>query len=155
MERKQLLEQVIQPSDKLVISQFVDGLYAEQYFSLIQQHELEGIVMKEKISTYESKQSEKWLKVINYQKENVIISGIRKEEFSVYLSYLDGEYAGMIEFMTKEDRKKVYNLIDQHKVSEDDQKVVLDKKAMIEVKYRNKFSSGLLRIPTLSKWKTA
>ncbi|MEL3958218.1 ATP-dependent DNA ligase [Caldifermentibacillus hisashii] len=126
LERKQLLEQVIQPSDKLVVTQYVDGLYAEEYFSLIQQHELEGIVAKEKTSKYESKRSDKWLKIINYQKEKVAISGIRKKEFGVYLSYLDGEYAGMIEFMTKEDRKKVYSLIQNHKVSEDNNSTFAD-----------------------------
>lgn len=114
-----------------------------------------GIVMKEKTSTYESKRSYKWLKVINYQRENVVISGIRKKEFGVSLSFLDGKYAGMIEFMTKEDRKKVYNLIENHKVNEDENKITLDKKTVIEVKYRNKFLSGLLRIPTLSEWKSA
>lgn len=152
MERKQLLEQVIQPSNKLIISKYIDGLYAEQYFELIKQHELEGIVMKDKTSTYESKRSDKWLKVINYQREKVSISGIRKKEFGVYLSYLDGNYAGMIEFMTKEDRKKVYSLIQNHKISEDDNMIVLDKKAVIEVAFRNKFSTGKLRIPKLSKW---
>lgn len=155
LERKRLLEQVIQPSDKLVISQYVDGLHAEQYFSLIQQHELEGIVMKEKNSIYESKRSDKWLKVINYHSETVAISGIRKKEFGVYLAYPNGKYAGMIEFMTKEDRKKVYALIKDHKIKEDENNIILDQKAMVEVKFRNKYQSGLLRIPKLSSWETA
>lgn len=157
MERKQLLAEVIEPSDKLVITQYVDGMDAVQYFELIKQHQLEGIVMKLKNSKYESKTKQRspaWLKVINYQKDICSISGIRKKEFGVYLSYLNGEYAGMIEFMTKEDRKRIYSLINDHKVMEDDNIVVLDKKILIEVKYRNKFKSGLLRIPTLSAWKT-
>jgi len=108
--------------------------------------------MKEKDSKYESKRSAKWLKVINLHKENVSISGIRKDKFGVYVSYLDGRYAGMIEFMTKEDRKKVYDLIRNHKVGEDDTKVILDNRAVVEVAFRNKFSSGKLRIPKLSKW---
>lgn len=155
MERKELLAEVIEPSDKLIITQYVDGSDAVQYFELIKQHGLEGIVMKAKNSTYQSKRSKnkQWLKVINYQVESVAISAIRKKEFGVYLSYLNGEYAGMIEFMTKEDRKRIYSLINDHKVMEDDNMIFLDKEIIIEVKFRNKFKSGLLRIPTLLSWK--
>lgn len=152
MERKQLLADYIVPSDKLVITQYVDGSDAVQYFELIKQHQLEGIVMKLKNSRYESKRSSAWLKIISYQKDICSISGIRKNEFGVYLSYLNGEYAGMIEFMGKEDRKRIYRLIDDHKVVEDENKITLDKKLLIQVKYRNKFKSGLLRLPLLSSW---
>lgn len=154
MERKHLLAEVIEPSDKLIITQYVDGSDAVQYFELIKQHGLEGIVMKAKSSTYQSKRStnKQWVKVIAYQYDIVAIEGIRKKEFGVYLSYLNGDYAGMIEFMTKEDRNKVYNLINEHKLGETDNKIFLDKKALIEVKFRNKFKSGLLRLPLLSSW---
>lgn len=154
MERKQLLAEVIEPSDKLIITQYVDGSDAVQYFELIKQHGLEGIVMKAKSSTYQSKRStnKQWVKVIAYQYDIVAIEGIRKKEFGVYLSYMNGDYAGMIEFMTKEDRNKVYNLINEHKLAETETKIILDKKALIEVKFRNKFKSGLLRLPLLSSW---
>lgn len=154
MERKQLLAEFIEPSDKLVITQYVDGMDAVQYFELIKQYELEGIVMKLKKSRYESKRSPAWLKIISYQKDICSISAVRKKEFGVYLSYLNGEYAGMIEFMTLEDRNRLYGQINDHKVMEDENKIILDKQIHIEVKYRNKFKSGLLRIPTLSAWKT-
>lgn len=35
---------------------------------------------------------------------------------------------------------------------EDDNIIFLDKEIFIEVKFRNKFKSGLLRIPTLLSW---
>lgn len=152
LERKLLLDETITESDKLVISKYIDGSKAVEYFELIKQHDLEGIVMKEKNSIYESRRSEKWLKVLNLKYEQVYISGIRKGEFGVYLSFLDGRYAGMIEFMKKEDRKKVYNLISSLKIAEDEKQIRLDKKAIVEVKFRNKFRSGLLRIPQLSSW---
>ena len=153
MQRKQLLAEVIEPSEKLVITQYVDGTDAVQYFELIRQHGLEGIVMKGKNSRYESsKRSSDWKKVIAYQYDIVAIEGIRKKEFGVYLSYLNGDYAGMIEFMTKENRSKVYSLINEHQVSETENKIILDKKTLIEVKFRNKFKSGLLRLPLLSSW---
>lgn len=154
MERKQLLAEVIEPSDKLIITHYVDGSDAVQYFELIKQHGLEGIVMKAKSSTYQSKRStnKQWVKVIAYQYDIVAIEGIRKKEFGVYLSYPNGDYAGMIEFMTKEDRNKLYSLISKHKVGETENKIILDKKVLIEVKFRNRFKSGLLRLPLLSSW---
>jgi len=38
----------------------------------------------------------------------------------------------MIEFMTKEDRKKLYSLVSKHKVREDDNKITLDYKLIIK-----------------------
>ncbi|MGE7983666.1 ATP-dependent DNA ligase [Solibacillus sp. NPDC093137] len=156
MERKQILADVIEPSDNLVITQYVDGTDAVQYFELIKQHGLEGIVMKLKDSFYDlrGRRSSAWLKVIAYNTEFLAVGGISKKKFGVYLSYLNGEYAGMIEFMSKEDRKKLYSLISKHKVREDENKITLDNKLIIEVKFRNKFKSGLLRLPLLSSWET-
>ena len=156
MERKQILADVIEPSDKLVIIQYVDGTDAVQYFELIKQHGLEGVILKGKDSVYDSRgrRSSAWLKVIAYNFEYVAVQGIRKKKFGVYLSYLNGEYAGMIEFMTKEDRKKLYSLVSKHKVREDENKITLDNKLIIEVKFRNKFNSGLLRLPLLASWET-
>ena len=156
MERKQLLADVIEPSDKLVITQYVDGTDAVQYFELIKQHGLEGIVQKLKDSVYapRGRRSSAWLKVIAYNYEFLAVSGISKKKFGVYLSYPNGEYAGMIEFMSIEDRKKLYSLISKHKVREDENKITLDNKLIIEVKFRNKFKSGLLRLPLLSSWET-
>lgn len=149
MERKKILEESIIENEKIVISRYVDGEYSTQYFDLIKQQDLEGIVMKLKDSTYESKRSNSWLKVLNTKREKVFISGIRKGEFGVYLSFLNGEYAGMIEFMKPDDRKKIYNLIKDLKDYEDDSKIILKKKEIVEVEFRNKYKSGLLRIPKL------
>ena len=61
--------------------QWIEG-NAEQYFEMIKQHELEGIVQKKADSRYQiNKRSHDWLKVINYQYDNVYISGLRKDEF--------------------------------------------------------------------------
>lgn len=140
----------------MVFIQYVDGTHAVQYFELIKQHGLEGVVLKDKDSVYDprGRRSSAWLRVIAYNFEFVAVQGINKKKFVVYLSYLNGEYAGMIEFMTKEDRKKLYSLVSKHKVRENENKITLDNKLIIEVKFRNKFKSGLLRLPLLSSWET-
>lgn len=152
LQRKQLLEECIVENEKIVVSRFIDGNYAIEYFELIKKQDLEGIVMKEKNSFYESRRSSKWLKVLNLKKEDLFLSGIRKEKFGAYLSFLDGSYAGMIEFMSPQDRKKIYDLIKSENTLEDDNKINFEKKPIIEVAYRNKFKSGLLRIPKLTSW---
>ena len=53
--------------------------------------------MKSKDSPYVSGRSIFLKKVLNYSKLVCSIYGIRKEKFGVYLNYLNGEYAGMIE----------------------------------------------------------
>jgi DNA ligase-1 len=106
-----MLETNISECSKLAISRYVDGTNAVEYFEMIKHHDLEGIVLKEKGSVYEGRRSNKWLKVLNLKYEKCFISGVSKGEFGVYLNYLDGNYAGKIEFMKPEDRKKVYGLI--------------------------------------------
>ncbi len=151
-ERKQLLIDNIKETNKLVISRCFDGLNAVDLFELIKQHKLEGIVMKVKDSIYESRRSFNWLKILNLENELCYISGVRKGSFGVYLSYLDGTYAGMIEFMKPDDRKKVYKIANQLKISESDKQIYIEKKVIIDVSFRNKYKSGLLRIPKLNKW---
>lgn len=152
IERKNMLENHIEECDQLAISRYVDGSNAIEYFELIKQHDLEGIVMKEKGSFYESKRSNKWLKVLNLKTDKCYISGISKEKFSVYLNFLDGSYAGTIEFMKPEDRKRLYSLINDLKAFEDEKKILFKNEQIIEVAFRNKYRSGLLRLPKLISW---
>lgn len=52
--------------------------------------------MKHADSTYaENKRSDQWLKIVNYEYTDVLITGIRKEDNAFLLSYLDGQYAGL------------------------------------------------------------
>jgi DNA ligase 1 len=100
LERKQLLEDVIEQNTSLITKvKFLEG-HGSAYFELVQQQGLEGIVLKRKDSHYEvGKRSQAWLKVINYQYEDVLITGLRKGEFGLLLSFLDGKPAGVMEFM--------------------------------------------------------
>ncbi|MEH7549891.1 MULTISPECIES: hypothetical protein [Bacillaceae] len=103
---------------------------------LIKQHELEG----------------NWLKVINYQYEDVYISGLRKDEFGLLLIFENGNYAALMEFVSPANRKEFYKQYRDYIVEENDKFIYLDPKLKLKVKYRNLTKKGLLRIPSFVEW---
>ncbi|PAE17431.1 hypothetical protein CHH91_04250 [Virgibacillus sp. 7505] len=65
----------------------------------LKEQSIEGVVLKKADSIYKpGTRSPNWLKVINYQYEDVCISGLRKKEFGLLLSFKDGSPAGILEF---------------------------------------------------------
>lgn len=149
-ERKQLLDEIITQDTSLVTKvKYIEG-HGSAYFDLVQQQGLEGIVLKRKDSRYEvGKRSQAWLKLINYQYDDVIINGIRQGEFVLLLSFLDGKPAGLMEFMPPTERKNLYR---QQQVVSEDEKFTLIKPIKCRVKYRNLTKAGFLRIPSFVKW---
>ncbi|WP_078543626.1 ATP-dependent DNA ligase [Litchfieldia alkalitelluris] len=149
LERKALLEEVI-PKDTPLLSkvQFIEG-HGNVYFNLIKEKSLEGIVLKKKDSKYEiGKRSKSWLKVINYQYENVRITGIRKKEFGWLLSFEDGQPAGIMELGVPIDAKQtVHHQSHQLKVNENNEYIYLKPELSCQVKFRNLTKAGLLRTP--------
>lgn len=153
LERKELLRDVV-PDDTPLLNkvQWVRGS-GIQYFELIKERDLEGIVLKRADSKYRiDKRSEDWLKVINYKYESVYISGLRKGDFGLRLSFEDGTYAGLMEFMTPESRKAFYKQYREFVVDENDRFIYLDPQLKVRVKYRNLTKNGLLRIPSFVEW---
>ncbi|WP_391558884.1 hypothetical protein [Robertmurraya sp.] len=107
-ERKNLLLKLDISHKHIVTSQFIEG-FGVQYFDLIKEQGLERIVLKRSDSFYQiNKRSYDWLKVINYQYSDVVITGLRKDEFGLVLSSMDGMYLGIMEFMSHEDRIRLY-----------------------------------------------
>jgi DNA ligase 1 len=153
LERKEILEEVIEEDTPLLNKvKWIEG-NAEQYFELIKQHDLEGIVQKRANSTYQiNKRSHDWLKVINYKYENVFIAGVRKDEFGLLLNFENGEYAGLMEFVDPQGRKEFYKQYRDFIVEENDKFIYLDPKLKVKVKYRNLTKKGLLRIPSFVEW---
>ncbi|MGG3561676.1 hypothetical protein ABES03_08730 [Neobacillus rhizosphaerae] len=153
LERKEVLTKAIpEDSKRLNKVQWIKG-NAEQYFELIKEHNLEGIVQKRADSLYQiNKRSQDWLKVINYQLEDVYVSGLRKDEFGLLLNFQNGKYAGLLEFMVPEERKAFYKQYSDFIVEENDKFVFLDPKMKLKVKYRNLTKKGLLRIPSFVEW---
>lgn len=149
MERKQLLLQLNISHKHIVTSQFIEA-FGIQYFDLVKEQGLEGIVLKRKDSIYQiNKRSYDWLKVINYQYSDVYITGLRNDEFGLVLSSLDGKYLGIMEFMPPEDRKRLYT---NKKVVETTDKYTKIEPIKCQVKYRELTKNRLLRIPSFHKW---
>lgn len=153
MERKHLLDEII-PADTSLIAKvkYIEG-HGPAYFDAVQQHGLEGIVLKRKDSRYEvGRRSNSWLKVINYlnyQYADVLITGLRKGDFGLLLTFLDGQPAGIMEFMPPAERKNLYR---QHQVISEDDKFIFVEPIQCRVKYRNLTKVGYLRIPSFVEW---
>ncbi len=124
-----------------------DGL---SYFNLIKEKGLEGIVLKRADSPYEiNKRSHNWLKVINYEYTEVLITGYTKEDIKFLLSYPDGSSAGFMEFMPREERSKFHSM--KQVKSESAEYVFIDP-IPCNVKHRFKTKNGKLRIPSFESW---
>jgi DNA ligase 1 len=148
-----ILEEVIAEDTPLLNKmKWIEGK-GEQYFELIKQYDLEGIVLKRADSSYQiNKRSHDWLKVINYKYEDVYISGMRKDQFGLLLNFEDGRYAGLMELMAPQNRKVLYKQYRDFIVDENDKFVYLDPKLKAKIKYRNLTIKGLLRIPSFVEW---
>ncbi|MGX1266730.1 DNA ligase-1 [Rossellomorea marisflavi] len=153
VDRKDILQDVIADDTPMFNKvQWVKG-HGIQYFELIKQHDLEGIVLKKADSKYRiDKRSQDWLKVINYKYENVYITGLRKGDFGLRLSFEDGQYAGLMEFMAPQARKELYARYKTFVVDENHSFISLDPQLKAKVKYRNLTKNGLLRIPSFMEW---
>lgn len=123
---------------------------ASEYFNLTKEKNLEGIVLKRADSPYEiNKRSRNWLKVINYEYTEVLITGYTKEDIKFLLSYPDGSSAGFMEFMPREERSKFHSM--KQVKSESDEYVIIDP-ISCKVKHRFKTKNGMLRIPSFESW---
>ncbi|WP_044642619.1 ATP-dependent DNA ligase [Risungbinella massiliensis] len=153
LKRKEILEKVIEETETISKVRFIEGR-SEDLFSLVCQQDLEGIVLKQKDSKYEiGKRSWSWQKVINYHYDDVVITGIGKGEPGVFLSFLDGKPAGIIEFpFPPEERKALWSVVDQLKIEENKDKIQLDPQIKIEVKSRGRTKNGYIRIPVFQRY---
>ena len=153
LDRKRILSELI-PDDSPLLNkvQYING-NGIQYFELTQKHDLEGIVLKKANSKYSiAKRSSDWLKVINYKYDTVYVTGLRKKEFGLLLSFENGEYAGLMEFMSPVARKQFYSMYRTYVSGETDKFVYLKPGIKMNIKYRNLTSKGLLRIPSFVDW---
>ncbi|WP_437834600.1 ATP-dependent DNA ligase (plasmid) [Niallia taxi] len=152
-ERKQILKRVLPAGNTTIFPiPYLEGR-ALDYFNQVVLNDLEGIVIKKSDSIYsKNKRSDSWLKVINYKYETVYITKIRKDEFGAILTFKDGSYAGVMEFIPAKERALLYRDIDETSNNEKDKFLSLKQPIACTVKYRNLTSQGLLRIPSFFSW---
>lgn len=145
LHRKEWLTKVMPDNDIVVPVQWTH-CNRVKYFDLVQQLGLEGIVLKKSDSTYQiKKRSADWLKVINYQYSEALITGVRKDQFGLLLMF----EAGVMEFMPPNNRKELY---EKYKVIEENDKFKYIDPIKCRVKYRNLTKDGKLRIPSFIEW---
>ncbi len=154
-ERKELLEETVVDSNVICKVQWMYG-NSLAYFELVKQQGLEGIVQKKANSKYQiNKRSNDWLKVINYQYTDAVITGLRKDEFGLLLGIEEGNQlkpGGIMEFVTPAARKQFYSQYQDLIVGENKQFIYLDPKIKCKVKFRNYTKAGLLRIPSFVEY---
>jgi DNA ligase-1 len=155
VERKELLDSILEQSETVIKVQWSYG-NGEAYFDLVKQQGLEGVVLKRAASKYQiNKRSKDWLKVINYQYADAIITGFRKDEFGLLLGIEKGNRikpAGIMEFMTPDARKQFYQQYQDLILEENKKFVFLEPKLKCRVKFRNYTKAGLLRIPSFVEY---
>ncbi|MDQ6600747.1 ATP-dependent DNA ligase [Bacillus salipaludis] len=155
VERKELLESFLQPTQEIVLVQWMHG-NGEAYFKLTQDHSLEGVVLKKADSAYKiGKRSHDWLKVINYQYTEAFITGMRKDEFGLLLGVEEGgkiKPAGIMEFMNQTDRRTFYQRYRNLIIEENNKFIFIDPQLKCRVKFRNYTKDGKLRIPSFVEY---
>ncbi|MFE4354210.1 ATP-dependent DNA ligase [Peribacillus butanolivorans] len=154
-ERKELLDEIVEDTNLICKVRWMYG-NSQAYFDLVKQQGLEGIVQKKANSQYLiNKRSHDWLKVINYQYTDAVITGMRKDEFGLLLGIEENDRikaAGIMEFVTPAARKLFYNQYQDLIVDENKKFIYLDPKIKCKVKFRNYTKNGLLRIPSFVEY---
>lgn len=152
IQRKEILSKALPSHPNMTEIKWLEG-FSEPYLDIVSEKGLEGIVMKDPASTYKvNKRSSDWLKVINYQYTDGLITGYRKGEFGLLLESFDGELWGVMEHMAFKPRREFYEIAKRQNVSEDKKFVHLETPLPCKIRYRHKTSKGYLHIPTFVDW---
>jgi len=78
-ERKRLLNSVVTPNERIRVSEAFDS-DGEHMFEAARKMGLEGILAKDRLSTYESARSTRWLKIKVLNEQEFVIAGFTKGE---------------------------------------------------------------------------
>lgn len=152
LERKLILEESFVENEYYAKSKYMAGKGID-YFSLVKQQGLEGVVLKSANSKYEvGKRSSKWQKVIAYDMGEFFIAGYHKDKFGWLLS--DGErIVGSMELgVGSTERKAGYRIFQQLKTNETKDTVYLQPLIKCVVKYRGYTKNNLLRLPVFDEF---
>lgn len=154
LERKRILSTVIHEASHPLVH--VISYYDRQacdYFQIIKENQLEGIVIKKADSPYKiGKRTNYWNKVINYQYTNALITGYSHKEFGLLLTTLDNKPLGVCKFMATPYRKQLYQMAHLQDSHEKNGYTFLNKPLPCKIRFRNFTSAGMLRLPVFEDW---
>lgn len=159
-ERKKLLESIIEESERLAISRFIEKKGIE-FYRLTEEQDLEGIVAKRKDSRYYfDKRTKDWIKIKNLQDEDFVICGyIQKENnvISIVLGQFDDGNLINMGHVTLGVSSEDFSIISKTEklpqspfkdLSKSDEEAIWIKPELVcKVKYMMKTSSGSMRHP--------
>ncbi|WP_459954017.1 ATP-dependent DNA ligase [Paenibacillus pini] len=150
--RKETLETSFSDNDYITKSKYIVG-NGINYFNLVKEQGLEGVVLKLANSKYEiGKRSASWQKVIAYEMDEFYIAGYRKNEFGWLLS--DGKrIVGVMELgIGTNERKAGYKVFQQLKTSETKDSIYIKPLIKCVVKHRGYTKNNLLRLPVFDEF---
>lgn len=158
LERKKILSKI---ADNEV---FVKVKYIEEYgtelFESVKKMNLEGIVAKEKKSTYEiNRRGNEWIKIKHFKVETYFIAGFIENKTNVSLLLAEKRkikfyYVGKVS-MFKEN--PLFNQLKEEKIQKntiencDEKATFISPRIKCKVKYLEKTKEGILRHPVLKK----
>ncbi|GAA4880343.1 RNA ligase family protein [Paenibacillus vulneris] len=158
MKRKEILEESFMGSQHYKKVKTFEG-NAIDYFNLVSQHGLEGIVIKYKNSLYEiNKRSWSWQKVINWTYVDVYISGYRKNEFGLLISIDDAtnglkRNVGIVEFGVLPHHKEALRSVKKRLIYKEDANFAyMEPLIKARIKTRNWTKNGMLRSPVFCEF---
>jgi len=151
MERKALLDEVVQEDDIFARIRFVEG-NATGLFQVAGNAGMEGIVIKRKDAPYQPGiRSWSWQKVIHWKEAEVVITGYRKDEPGWLIAVEENGQlrpGGIMELgMGPTERKDFYPVARSIKAYEDRRFVYLEPRIRCRVKYKKRTHDGFLREP--------
>jgi bifunctional non-homologous end joining protein LigD len=116
-DRKRLLKSIVTPDHDIRISEMFDA-EGEQMFNAAREMNLEGILAKDRRSTYESGRSSRWLKLKVLSEDEFVIAGFTKGERDYFGAlvlgfYRDGELRHAGQVGTGFDRKMMKAIYDR------------------------------------------
>lgn len=155
-ERKSILARLTLPSPSFGVVPYIEGA-GEALFEQIEARGMEGVVAKRKESTYVSRRSASWQKIINWTYADVFITGYRKEEFG-WLAGVPNESgkmrpSGIIELGATPTHKKAFYGVSKALITgEDREYVYMEPRIRARVKIRNWTKAGLLRSPVFTEF---
>lgn len=145
LERREILDEVLTNNRHFSRVIQVDG-NGSNLFEVIKQRGLEGVVAKQRHSSYVSRRSHAWQKIINYTYAEVEVIGLRKSKFGWLVQY-EGRTVGVVELAVPATHNKaVYGLMHKIAVGESGDFVRIQPIG-IRVRFRNWTRAGMLRSP--------